>query len=517
MNRWHPQAIRRAPVPPTSTGKVMHYRTFLPVATAFAVFASALAVSAAPAQAGKTVNGYSYQLHTSQHVQVDQLGNYPPDANRSPRVDRVLQAPEYTLMWRTAMRNKPTVDNASFALGKKSLGLFVPYWQAGRSASDETGWSDYGRTIYYSSFNVEVTRGKEDRNIAGGKAQHYVLTADFTESEGKRPTSQHITLHSNVWVLPDKPFSWAPYSRPAIYADPRLQVAVAERLGKLGMVVRSDTRHFRETVDQNGKPLDKPSRSSTWVAWVTDLKSAQVPVVDMPPVADRQTIDTLQDSFRKDASGTCKTILAGSTPAFIKDTLNAEQQPAVTANLRASCQRQIMRTMARQLKENAEPMCRQIMSGSTPAALNDGLSKAQQQEFLDYARPYCKKNVPEAGNAETSSSQSAQAADGEQCTSKQCFAQRFAQCNKATYTTASHMGGKARYAIQGGDQSGCRVSITYLANPNPAWVNKPLHVVLDPGEDFEPQMKQALQSCLVNHAAGAYQCSGPLHGVIAQD
>src|SRR5699024_4696425 len=113
--------------------------------------------------------------------------------------------------------------------------------------------------------------------------------------------------------------------------------------------------------------------SGTWVTWVTDLKPAQVPVVDIPPIADRQTIDTLQDNFRKDASGTCKAVLAGSTPSFIKDTLNAEQRPAVEADLRATCQNQMMRTMARQLRENPEPMCRQIMEGSTPAALNEGL------------------------------------------------------------------------------------------------------------------------------------------------
>lgn len=368
----------------------MHYRTLLSFVAAFAVSTSALAVSAAPAKAEETVNGYSYQLYGTTRVPADQLGTYPPDAE-SPRIDHVMQGPEYTLMWLNPGRNKPAVDSASFAQGDKEMGLFIPYWEAGRSASDTTGWSDSGgMTIHYSSFNVEVTRGKEDQDIAGGEAQHYILTADITERGEDNTADTHITLHSNVWVLSDKPFSWAPYSTPGIYADPRLQVAVAEQLGNLGMVVRSDTRYTRESIDDDGEVLGAPY-SGTWVAWVTDLKSAQVPVLDMPPLADRQTFLTLQESFRKDTSGACKTILAGSTPAFIKDTLNAEQRKSVEADLYTSCQYRIVGWEIRDIRDNPKAMCKKIMNGWRPAVFEEGISEALQQKYLDFAHRHCKK------------------------------------------------------------------------------------------------------------------------------
>lgn len=379
------------------------YRLLSSVATAAILSFSTLVATAAIATEnnqdtvvsgwdGETTNGYAYQLHTTKHVEIDQLGNYPPDTKRTPRVDRVMQGPKYTMMWRgKAPHDKQQVRSASFAQGDKKLGLFIPYWPAGSSASDTSGWSDIGgMPMHYSEFSLDVTRGKKDQQIAGEKAQHYILTAELTERGEDDTADTHIELHSNVWVLADKPFSFAPYSRPAIYADPRLQVAVAEQLGKLGMVVRTDTRYTRESIDDDGEVRGVP-RSGTWVAWITDLKPAQAPVLNMPPLADRQTYLTLQKNFRQDVMGACKTILAGSKPAFIKDTLNADQRQSVQSYLHMSCQSRIVGWEVRDIRDNPKTMCKKIKSGWRPAVFDQGISEEMQQKYVDFANRYCNK------------------------------------------------------------------------------------------------------------------------------
>lgn len=52
-----------------------------------------------------------------------------------------------------------------------------------------------------------------------------------------------------------------------------------------------------------------------------------------------------------------------------------------------------------------------------------------------------------------------------------------------------------------------------MANLNPAWVDKPLTMTLDPGQPFVAQMKTALQACLTQDAPGAHECERPLRGI----
>lgn len=107
-----------------------------------------------------------------------------------------------------------------------------------------------------------------------------------------------------------------------------------------------------------------------------------------------------------------------------------------------------------------------------------------------------------------------QASDvGTQCADTACFSQHFSDCDAATYTTESVAGGQASYQILGSSNAGCRVQMHYTSNPNPTWVDKPLTFVINPGKPFEPQMKKALQTCLIDDKPGSYECSGPLHGI----
>lgn len=95
---------------------------------------------------------------------------------------------------------------------------------------------------------------------------------------------------------------------------------------------------------------------------------------------------------------------------------------------------------------------------------------------------------------------------------KRCFTDRFAHCEPARFTSGRHFDSQVRYRIAGRSDGECTVQMRYLANPNPAWVNKPLNMVLDPGKPFAPQLKDAVGQCLSNAAPMDYQCSGPLRG-----
>lgn len=103
-------------------------------------------------------------------------------------------------------------------------------------------------------------------------------------------------------------------------------------------------------------------------------------------------------------------------------------------------------------------------------------------------------------------------AQPDQCTSMACFSEHLGQCQPATFTSA--MGrARAQYEIQGTAGDRCQVSLTFKANPNPAWVDTPLTFVLDPAQPAGGQLKEAVAACLAGDAEG-FQCDGPLLAVV---
>lgn len=69
-------------------------------------------------------------------------------------------------------------------------------------------------------------------------------------------------------------------------------------------------------------------------------------------------------------------------------------------------------------------------------------------------------------------------------------------CQPALYTQRNPLGQVKYEVVEPQDAGDCGVSMTYTDNPNPAWENKPLTFVLDPGKAIEPQLKQAVTSCM---------------------
>ena len=335
---------------------------------------------------GQTTSGFSYTLHTAR-PDVEDLGQFPP-AYENPTTEHVLQGPEHTLIWRDRVSER-TVDKASFALGERHMGLFIPRWEKGKQVSESTGWTEFGYPLVYLDFNVQVERGEGARALAGGQAEHYVLTADFNSKRETDPGSSRYQIHSDLWILKDKPFSFAPFHTPGLYGDPRFGAAIEAELSKLGMVVRSDARYSRVTIDRDGNETNSRSKG-TWTTWITDLKPAEVPVIDMP-VGDEATLQVLQDEFRKKPDEACQTVINGTTPDFIAENLNSAQQSAVLKDLGRSCKRQAMKGYFRTMKMNPASVCGDILAGKLPDIAKKTFNQKEQKEFMQLASSFCKK------------------------------------------------------------------------------------------------------------------------------
>lgn len=358
--------------------KIFCFSTFL--------LAGSVPTMAENTETNQVTEGYSYTLHTA-NPDVEVLGQFPP-AYDNPTTEHVLQGPEYTLIWRDRISER-TVDKASFALGERHMGLFIPRWEKGKPVSESTGWTEFGYPLVYLDFNVQVERGEGARALAGGQAEHYVLTADFNSKRETDPGSSRYKIHSDLWILKDKPFSFAPFHTPGLYGDPRFGAAIEAELSKLGMVVRSDARYSRVTIDRDGNETNSRSKG-TWTTWITDLKPAEVPVIDMP-VGDEATLQVLQDEFRNKPDEACQTVINGTTPDFIAENLNSAQQSAVLEDLGRSCKRQAMKGYFRTLKKNPASVCGDILAGKLPDIAKKTFNQKEQKEFMQLASSFCKK------------------------------------------------------------------------------------------------------------------------------
>lgn len=294
----------------------------------------ALAVVMLPssmALAEGSTDGYRYVLHSASPG--------PGALNAAPATfDRVTQRwiaqrPGQSLMFRSGTGQDP--ERATLALGERRMGLMVPHWDLDKSPDDESGWTSYGKTIEYQVFDLEIERGEKDRPIAGQTASHYRLNAAIVSKDERAMVATRQTLNSDLWVHAGKPFGFAPFAIQGMYGDPRLSAALLERLGDLGMVVRVESRHSSQPLDEHGEPLRDP-REDGHVAWVTDLRDAPVPVVDLPRVGPA-TFRELRRISREKAETICDTAETGGVPEVFRTRLDDRQLHAFMPAVREQC------------------------------------------------------------------------------------------------------------------------------------------------------------------------------------
>ncbi|MCM2563617.1 hypothetical protein M8756_16130 [Lutimaribacter sp. EGI FJ00015] len=280
--------------------------------------------------------GLTYHLHEAD-VAAENFDDTPPDHDGA-IVRYVEQGPEFTAIW--SVRNgdiDPDPAKATFASGERRMGLFIPFRDAGKQAAEAEGWKSFGRDLHYDRFEVSFSRGDKDRSVAGIEAVHYEIGTEIVFRMGDNPNGTRHHLESDVWLLPDHPYSEAPFAVDRAYADPRLAAALEEELGKIGMVGRVHTSYGQQPVDPSGS-LVGDERSGTHMAWVTDLSAGEIQDI-APPVVAPETFDALRKASRAQPEKDCATILEGGTPGFIKDGLAPAAHAAFLSGLTPSCKR----------------------------------------------------------------------------------------------------------------------------------------------------------------------------------
>ncbi len=88
------------------------------------------------------------------------------------------------------------------------------------------------------------------------------------------------------------------------------------------------------------------------------------------------------------------------------------------------------------------------------------------------------------------------------------FLEHVARCEPAGYTSDA-AGAVGHYEVIGRADAGCRLGFTYRHNPNSNLVDKRLTFVIDPSDELESAIREALAGCL-SGADGSHDCAGPL-------
>ena len=95
------------------------------------------------------------------------------------------------------------------------------------------------------------------------------------------------------------------------------------------------------------------------------------------------------------------------------------------------------------------------------------------------------------------------------CGSPDCFEEKFAACEAATYDAALSPMLAYRYEIQGPKNNGCEVMSYFTANPNPDWVGEEMTCVYDNSKDFLTSVGDVINSFNGQDRLG--DCFGPLY------
>jgi len=98
------------------------------------------------------------------------------------------------------------------------------------------------------------------------------------------------------------------------------------------------------------------------------------------------------------------------------------------------------------------------------------------------------------------------------CSDQECFEAAFAACTPASYRTQKMLGARARYEVIGPVEGGCRVSLTFVSNPNPQWVGKALQMNLAPGAPFIESFQNGMNACMMHKPEAA--CEGTLMNLL---
>lgn len=96
--------------------------------------------------------------------------------------------------------------------------------------------------------------------------------------------------------------------------------------------------------------------------------------------------------------------------------------------------------------------------------------------------------------------------------SQQCFDQKFAACQPATYDVLGPVDmGSVNYEIKGSNRQGCSMTLVYPKNPNPDWVNKDLTCTYDNKKNLNDATNDVFNKVFDKQQT---VCTGPLVAVM---
>lgn len=308
---------------------------------------------------------------------------------------RVLQGAAVT--WVVPAGEAPALATAELVLLEN-----VPV-REGRGSLLVRGWPVAGRDA--GVVELELVRGAEDRTVAGRRARHYVLLARLEPANGEAGVARRVRVTSHFWILPELPFSWAPFGVGAQSLPeglPLLREALEPRLDTLGLVARAVTQVDVERVSDGATP------GAGGAGRVAGFEISALERHAVPPlpgvVVDRSITEALERLARRRPLRVCREARDGILPATVRSRVGDELHARLTGYVSAACQDPdlYVRMMEERLMADPEGVCRhlryaydprrlaeRILTDAQATAFAEMLSRTQREAVHDRLRASC--------------------------------------------------------------------------------------------------------------------------------
>ncbi|MGK7312405.1 MAG: hypothetical protein ACN0LA_09220 [Candidatus Longimicrobiales bacterium M2_2A_002] len=294
-------------------------------------------------------------------------------ADRDPM--RVVQGPEVT--WVVPRGDSLTRENATMILSRNAPvspgpgDLMIRGWRPAEVAS-------------WDSFSVALSRGGQDREVAGRTAHHYILESYIQRTGAVAGNEQRYEFDADLWILPDVPHSWAPFgfgTRSLPTLAPRLRDTLDERLGELGLVGRAIIRMDFTLLD-DGRETDGSRQ-------VTGFEIYEMERTDPPRspgvVVDRSVMTAVEDGLLEDPAVLCAAVTSDQLPASLGDVPDAARG-VIMATINDGCSSpELYFTMLEdQLQADPDGLCARVSGAEDAAALADSVfTVPQKKAFME--------------------------------------------------------------------------------------------------------------------------------------
>lgn len=237
---------------------------------------------------------------------------------------RVVQGPEYSYgMWgdqTPAVGSAERVFHETEPVHEGEGGLLLRGWQPAEVAE-------------YHAFDVALTPGEVDREVAGRPAEHWELRATIERTSEADGSRQRYEYQAHFWVIPELRFSWAPFAftSPGLHGlAPRLRDTIQTRLGSRGLIGRGIIDMEFTLLREGGDETGSQQRVAFQIARLEATDAPAPPAGPEVGYGAGPDIESLAEAVYHDRPGLRRVFLALLTP---------EQHEDFSGDIRGVCQR----------------------------------------------------------------------------------------------------------------------------------------------------------------------------------